>query len=100
LTKSILSKLARTGHIIVYSRNKKILAMGIWNKSSRLDDDVMQLGYINGSKDGVKSILKFLQNKGFEEKSDRIQLLVQHKINLAMKDLDRRMLFCLMKKEL
>lgn len=100
LTKSVLSKLARTGRIITYSRNKKILAMGIWNKSSRLDDDVMQLGYINGSKDGIKSILQFLQNKGFEEKSGRIQVLVQSKISLAMRGLDKRMLFCLMKKEL
>ena len=100
ITKSALSKLARAGRIITYSKNKKILAMGIWNKSSRLDDDVMQLGYINGSKDGIKSILQFLQNKGFEEKSDRIQVLVQRKIRLTMRGLDRRMLFCLMKKEL
>lgn len=100
LTKTTLSKLARAGRIIAYSKNKKILAMGIWNKSSRLDDDMMQLGYINGSKDGIKPILQFLQNKGFEEKSNRIQLLIQHKINLTMKGLDRRMLFCLMKKEL
>ena len=100
LTNSALSKLVRAGRVITYSKNKKILAMGIWNKSSRLDDDVMQLGYINGSKDGIKSILQFLQNKGFEEKSDRIQVLVQRKINLTMRGLDRRMLFCLMKKEL
>lgn len=100
LTKSVLSKLVKAGRIITYSKNKKILAMGIWNKSSRLDDDVMQLGYINGSRDGIKSILQFLQNKGFEEKSGRIQLLVQHKISLNMNGLDRRMLFCLMKKEL
>lgn len=100
LTKPTLSKLVKAGRIITYSKNKKILAMGIWNKSSRLDDDVMQLGYIHGNKNGIKSILQFLQNKGFEEKSGRIQLLVQHKISLNMKGLDRRMLFCLMKKEL
>ena len=100
LTKPVLSKLASAGRIITYSKNKKILAMGIWNKSSRLDDDVMQLGYINGSKDGIKSILQFLQNKGFGEKSGRIQVLVQRKISLTMSGLDRRMLFCLMKKEL
>ncbi len=100
LTKPVLTKLANAGRVITYSKNKKILAMGIWNKSSRLDDDMMQLGYLNGTKDGIKNILQFMQNKGFEEKTERIQLLVQHGIKPNLKGLDKRMLFCLMKKEL
>jgi hypothetical protein len=60
----------------------------------------MQLGYLNGTKPGITAILKFMQNKGYEEKSDRIQLLVQQKIKIHMKGLDKRMLFCLVKKEL
>ncbi|MGQ0605414.1 MAG: GNAT family N-acetyltransferase [Candidatus Nitrosotenuis sp.] len=100
LLKPALSKLVKAGRVITYSKNNKAVAMGIWNKSSRLDNDVMQLGYLSGTKEGIKNILKFMQNKGFEEKPSRIQLLVQHGIKLNMKDLDRRMLFCLVKKEL
>jgi len=96
----ILQKLVKAGRVIVYLQNKKPQAMGIWNKSSRLDDDMIQLGYLYGTKPGIKQILQFMQNRGFEEKKDRIQLLVQDTIKLNMAGLDRRMLFCLLKKDL
>lgn len=100
LDTKILARLVKSGRVIVYSKNNKPQAIGIWNKSSRLDNDVMQLGYLNGTRQGIKAILQFMQNKGYEEKSDRIQLLVQQKIKIHMKGLDKRMLFCLVKKEL
>ena len=100
LDNKILQKLAKQGRIIIYYKNKKPQAIGIWNRSSRLDDDVMQLGYISGTKPGIKQIIRFMQNKGFEEKKDRVQLLVQDRIKLNMKGLDKRMLFCLVKKDL
>lgn len=100
LDKKTLEKLVKTGRVIVYLKNSKPEAIGIWNKTSRLDDDVMQLGYLSGTKIGIKNIMQYMQNKGFEEKSSRIQLLVQSGIKLNMKGLDRRMLFCLVKKEL
>lgn len=100
LNAKTLQKLVKAGRVIMHSYNKKPQAMGIWNKSSRLDDDVMQLGYLSGTKPGIRQILKFMQNKGFEEKKDRIQLLVQDTIKPDMPGLDRRMLFCLVKKEL
>ena len=96
----ILQNLVNQGRIIVHYKNKKPQAMGIWNRSSRLDDDVMQLGYVSGTTPGMKQILQFMQNKGFEEKKDRVQLLVQDKVKLNMKGLDKRMLFCLVKKDL
>ena len=100
LDKKALNKLVKAGRVIAYSKNSKQEAIGIWNKTSRLDDDVMQLGYLSGTKTGIKEIIRFMQNKGYEEKSDRIQLLVQNTVKLNMKGLDRRMLFCLVKKEI
>jgi len=100
LDKKILPKLVKQGRIVVYHKNKKPQAMGIWNKTSRLDDDVMQLGYLSGTMPGIRQILHFMQNKGFEERKDRVQLLIQDKIKPKMPGLDRRMLFCLVKKEL
>ena len=100
LDNTTLAKLVKAGRVVVYSKNSKPEAIGIWNKTSRLDNDVMQLGYLNGTKSGIVQILKFMQNMGHLEKSDRIQLLVQEKIKIAMKGLDQRMLFCLVKKEI
>jgi GNAT superfamily N-acetyltransferase len=100
LDKKILSKLVKQGRVIVYYKNKKPHAIGIWNKTSKLDNDVMQLGYLSGTISGIKQILYFMQNKGFEENKARVQLLVQDKVRLKMAGLDRRMLFCLVKKEL
>jgi hypothetical protein len=100
LDSKILQKLVKQGRIIIYYKNKKPRAIGIWNRSSRLDDDVMQLGYISGTKPGIKQIIHFMQNRGFEEKKDRVQLLIQDRIKLNMNGLDKRMLFCLVKKDL
>lgn len=100
LDKEILQKLVRQGRVIAYYKNKKPQAMGIWNKTSKLDNDVMQLGYLGGTMPGIQQILYFMQNKGFEEKKDRVQLLVQDRIKPKMPGLDKRMLFCLVKKEL
>lgn len=44
--------------------------MGIWNKTSKLDKNVIQLGYISGTMLGIRQIIHFMQNKGFEEKKD------------------------------
>jgi N-acetylglutamate synthase-like GNAT family acetyltransferase len=100
LDKKALARLAKSGRVIVYYENKKPQAMGIWNKTSRLDNDVMQLGYLSGTKPGIVQILKFIQNMAHEEDKDRVQLLIPDTIKLKMKGLDRRMLFCLVKKEL
>ncbi len=100
LDKTALESLAKKGRIIAYSQNKKPkAAVGIWNKSE-IDKDVLQLGFLNGTRAGMKEILRFMQNKAYVQKSKRIQVLVQQRIDLKMKELDKRMLFCLMKKNL
>lgn len=99
LDKTTLEKLFRGGRVIVFSKNNKTLAIGIWNKS-QIDKDVLQIGFLNGTKTGMNTILSFMQNKGYLQKSKRIQVLAQQKIDLKTKELDKRMLFCLMKKDL
>jgi GNAT superfamily N-acetyltransferase len=99
LDKTILTKLIKKDKVIGYSKNKKMEAIGIWNKS-QIDKHVLQIGFLNGTKTGMNAVLRFVQNKGYLQKSKRIQVLAQQKIILRMQDLDRRMLFCLMKKDL
>jgi hypothetical protein len=99
LDKAAITKLVKKKKVIVFSQNNKTTGVGIWNKSE-LDRDVLQLGYINGTKSGMKMILRYMQNKGYLLKSKRIQVLAENKTNLNTMDLDQRMLFCLMKKEL
>jgi GNAT superfamily N-acetyltransferase len=99
LDRITIPKLIKEGRTIGSFKNNKINAVGIWNKS-QIDKDVLQIGFLNGTKTGMRTILQFMQNKGHTLKSKRIQVLAQQKIDLKMKDLDKRMLFCLMKKEL
>jgi GNAT superfamily N-acetyltransferase len=99
LDKSALNKLIKKRRVIVATRNGKTTGVGIWNESD-LDTGVLQIGYINGTKTGMKEVLHYVQNKASQMKSKRIQVLMQQKIKLDAKELDRRMLFCLMKKDL
>jgi GNAT superfamily N-acetyltransferase len=99
LDKTTLTRLIKRGRVIVFSQNNKTSAIGIWNKS-QIDRDVLQIGFLNGTKTGMSAILHFMQNKAYLQKSKRIQILAQQKIDLRMKELNKRMLFCLMKKDL
>jgi GNAT superfamily N-acetyltransferase len=99
LDKTTLAKLIKKGRIIGFSKNNKTSAIGIWNKS-QIDKDVLQIGFLNGTKAGMNAILHFIQNKAYLQKSKRIQILAQQKIDLRMKGLNKRMLFCLMRKDL
>lgn len=99
IDKAVITRLIKKRKILTFVKNKKALAVGIWN-NSEIDHDVLQVGYLNGTKSGIKNILYYVQNKGYEQNSRRIQILAKQKIKLQMKDLDRRMLFCLMKKVL
>ena len=99
LDENRFKKLVKAGRIIVY-KEKKPEAVGIWNRSSKLDDDVLQLGFLRGTVFGQKEILKFIQNKAYEQQKDRIQILVQNEIKVRIQGLEKRMLFCLLKKKL
>jgi hypothetical protein len=99
LDKPTLNRLIKKGRVIVAIKRKKPIGVGIWNESD-LDEDVLQLGYINGTKQGMKMILHFMQNKARQTKSKRIQVLARQKTRFDAKELDRRMLFCLMRKDL
>lgn len=99
LDKTAIAKLLKKKKVIVFSQNNKTTGVGIWNRSE-LDRDVLQLGYVNGTKSGMKMILYYMQNKGYLLKSKRIQVLAENKAKLNAKELDQRMLFCLMKKDI
>jgi GNAT superfamily N-acetyltransferase len=74
-------------------------AIGIWNTSS-IDKDVLQIGHLDGPKSDVLQILKFVQNKGHNLKSRRIQILVRDDMSINGAGIEKRMLFCLMRKNL
>jgi hypothetical protein len=73
--------------------------MGIWNESKNFAN-VLQLGFINGTDEGMLDVLRFIQNKGYELHSERIQVFSQAKNILEMESLTKRPLFYLMKKDL
>lgn len=99
LDRPTLERLIKKKRVVIATRLGKTIGVGIWNESA-LDKDVLQLGYINGTKAGMKMILHYMQNKAYQMKSKRIQVLIQQKTKLNAKELDRRMLFCLVRKDL
>jgi GNAT superfamily N-acetyltransferase len=74
-------------------------AIGIWNISS-IDKDVLQMGYLDGPKSDVRQILKFVQNKGHNLRSRRIQILLRDNMPINGAGIEKRMLFCLVRKNL
>jgi|SRR5437867_2459493 len=93
-----LLQLIQEKRMIVSDRNQKVSAIGIWNRSCDFPQ-VLQLGYVNGSSDGILDILRFMQNKAFDLKCERIQVFAQEKISLETSILDKRALFYLMRKD-
>jgi len=99
LEKSDLEELIKQKRVLLSIQNDSVLAIGIWNKSENFAN-VLQLGFINGSKEGMLDILRFIQNKGYELHSDRIQVFSQEKNSLEMESLTKRSFFYLMRKDL
>ena len=99
LEKSDLEELIKQKRILLSIQNGSVLAIGIWNESENFAN-VLQIGFINGNKDGMIDILRFIQNKGYELHSDRIQVFSQEKNSLDMESLTKRSLFYLMRKDL
>lgn len=99
LEKSDIEELINKKRILVSMQNDAVSAIGIWNKSEHFAN-VLQIGLINGNQKGMEDILHFIQNMGYEKGSERIQIFFQEKIPLEMKDLDKRSLFELMRKDL
>lgn len=94
LDRKTIARLLKRQQIIVFGQG-----IGIWNMSD-IDKDVLQVGYLDGTRQEIDQLLKYVQNKGREIKSKRIQILVRDNINLGGKDITKRMQFCLMRKDL
>ncbi len=99
LEESDLKELIKQKRVLLSVQGESILAAGIWNESENFAN-VLQLGFINGGKDGMLDILRFIQNKGYELNSERIQVFSQEKNPLEMDSLTKRSLFYLMRKDL
>jgi len=99
LEKSDLEELIKQQRVLVSVQNGSVLAIGIWNHSENFAN-VLQIGFINGTKDGMLDILRFMQNKGYELHCDRIQVFSQEKNSLDTDSLTTRYHFYLMRKDL
>jgi len=99
LEESDLKELIKQKRVLLSVQDESVLAVGIWNKSENFAN-VLQVGYINGNKNGTLDILHFIQNKGYELNSERIQVFSQEKNSLEMDSLTKRSLFYLTRKDL
>ncbi len=91
-----LQKLICQERVITSTTNGN--AMGIWNRYHDFPK-VLQIGYLNGSKDGMVQILRYAQNKAYDLNCEKIQIFVHEKTTLEADFLDKRSLFYLMRKD-
>ncbi len=99
LDKEEIGKLVEQKRTLVSHQNDKLSAIGIWNRSKDFPE-VFQLGFVNGTKEGITDILRYVQNKAHDLGCERIQVFAQEKISLEESFLEKKSLFYLMKKEL
>ncbi|HJT10298.1 MAG TPA: GNAT family N-acetyltransferase [Candidatus Nitrosotalea sp.] len=99
LDREEMEKLVEQKRVLVSHQNDKISSIGIWNRSKDFPE-VFQLGFVNGTKEGMADILRYAQNKAHEIGCQRIQVFAQEKISLEASFLEKKSLFYLMKKEL
>lgn len=90
----IISSLVKKRRIVRYKD-----ALGIWN-DSEIDSGVLQIGYLQGRKRQILQIVRFVQNKAYRKKSRRVQILAHETVDLGCMGVERRMPFCLMRKDL
>jgi len=93
-----LQKLIDEKRMIISVVNGVTLAVGIWNRYVDFPK-VLQIGYLNGTNDGMIQILRYVQNKAFELNCERVQIFVHEKTPLVASFLEKRSQFYLMRKE-
>ena len=93
-----LGKLIEQERVVISVANGVSMAMGIWNRYTDFPK-VLQIGYLNGTKDGMIQILRYIQNKAYELNCERVQIFVHEKTSLDASFLDKRSLFYLMRKD-
>ncbi|MGI0046971.1 MAG: GNAT family N-acetyltransferase [Nitrosotalea sp.] len=94
-----IQKLVQQKRVIVSTEKGETSAVGIYNRSNDFAQ-VFQLGFVNGTADGMMEILKYVRNRAHELDCERVQVFAQEKISLEASFLDKKSLFYLMKKEL
>jgi len=84
---------------IIYSNYDKIKSVAVLTDSDHFDSTLL-VTLLSGKKIGLKKILQFIQNFAFKKKYKRIQILTKLKSLPTLPDLEKRLIFYLMKKKL
>lgn len=93
-----LEKLIEQERVVIAVANGATLAMGVWNRYTDFPK-VLQVGYLNGTEDGMIQILRYMQNKAYELNCERVQIFIHEKTSLDASFLEKRSLFYLMRKD-
>lgn len=94
-----LEKLVVQGRVIASSYDGTTNAVGIWNQS-RDFPQTFQVGFVNGTREGISDILRLAQNKAHEMGCGRIQVFALEGTDLDFNLAEKRSMFYLMRKEL
>ena len=93
-----LQKLIYQERVIISINNSVSSAMGIWNISNDFPK-ILQIGYLNGTKEGMVQILRYVQNKAYDLNCEKVQIFVHEVTLLEVDFLEKRSIFYLMRKD-
>ncbi|MDE1828770.1 MAG: GNAT family N-acetyltransferase [Thaumarchaeota archaeon] len=94
-----LENLVVQGRVLVSTDREITNAIGIWNKSKDFPQ-TLQVGFVNGTKEGMEDVLRFAQDKAHEMGCERIQVFAPEDTSLDLDFLEKKSMFYLMRKEL
>lgn len=99
LDRDEVERLVFYGRVLVSTYNGVTNAIGIWNRSSDFPD-AFQVGFVNGTREGMGDILRLAQDKAHDMGCARIQVFAPEETVLDFDFLEKRSTFYLMRKEI
>jgi len=99
LDEKSVPSLIKKNKIIISENNKTITSLAVFINSQHFDETLL-VTILDGDSNEIITILKYIQNYAFEKKYKRIQILTKLHSLPNYENLKKRLLFCLMRKDL
>ena len=99
LSKKILENLIEENKIFINEKNNQINSIAILRESDHFERIIL-ITLVFGNEEGLTNILKYFQNFGLENNCERIQILSKLDKIPKIYGLEKKISFCLLKKQL
>ena len=99
LSKNIIENLIKENRIFIVEQNNEITAISIVRDSDHFEKTIL-ITLISGNEISLKELLNYFQNYAKETNCERIQVLSKLKNIPKIEDFEKKITFCLLKKQI